>query len=105
MTTTSEVGYNAGQRTFGPAILLSKLARVLVRLDHVASVVVNANHSMVRAAARYRVANRGADSLREHLSKVHFLRDKMEDSSWKFFRNKLRTLTGAERRLFERRAD
>jgi hypothetical protein len=77
MTTTSEVGYNAGQRTFRPAtriavfsvalrkhnglVLLSKLARVIVRLDHVGSVIVNANHSIMRAAAQYRVVNRGAD--------------------------------------------
>src|SRR2546430_15994427 len=29
-------------------------------------------------------------SLREHISCVHFLRDKMEDSRLKFFRNRLR---------------
>jgi hypothetical protein len=34
-----------------------------------------------------------------------FLRDKTDDFELKFFRNKLRALTGAERRLFERRAD
>jgi predicted secreted protein len=58
----------------------------------------------MRAAAQYRVVT-AVIALREHISEVHFLRDKMEDSSLKFFRNKLRTLTGAERRLFERRAD
>jgi hypothetical protein len=78
MTTTSEVGHNAGQRTSRPAtriavfllpcesinrlVLLSKLARVIARLDHVPSVVVNANHSiMMRAASQHRVTNRAVD--------------------------------------------
>jgi hypothetical protein len=32
--------------------LLFELARVLVRVDHVARVIVNANHSIVRAAVK-----------------------------------------------------
>ena len=34
-----------------------EIARVLVRLDHVASVIINADHSIMRAAAVHRVAD------------------------------------------------
>jgi hypothetical protein len=36
---------------------LSELARVLVRLDHVASRIVNANHCIMRSAVELRVAD------------------------------------------------
>ena len=38
---------------------LLKIARVLVRLDHVANVIVNANHRLMRAAAVLRVSDGG----------------------------------------------
>jgi len=38
-----------------------EIARVLVRLNHVASIIVNANHSMMSAAAKFCVVNRVAD--------------------------------------------
>ncbi|SRR6266581_1081330 len=40
---------------------LFEIARVLVRLDHVAWFIVNANHGIVRAAAKLSVINRIAD--------------------------------------------
>jgi hypothetical protein len=40
---------------------LSELALVLVRLDHVASIIVNANDCIVRAAVKLRVADCIAD--------------------------------------------
>ncbi len=43
---------------------LFELGRVLVRLDHVASFIVNANHSAMRAAEELCVADRVVDSVR-----------------------------------------
>ena len=42
---------------------LTKIARVLVRFDHVASFIENANHYVVGAAAVHRVADRVADRI------------------------------------------
>ena len=42
-------------------LALFELARVLVRLDHVARFSVNANHSMMSAVAKFCVVNRVAD--------------------------------------------
>jgi hypothetical protein len=39
------------------ALPLFEIARVLVRFDHVASVIVNANHGAMRAAAMLRIIN------------------------------------------------
>jgi hypothetical protein len=39
------------------ALRLAEIARVLVRLDHVARFLVNANHGIASAAAMLRVAN------------------------------------------------
>ena len=36
---------------------LFEIARVLVRFDHVASVIVNANHGIMRTAIKLRVSN------------------------------------------------
>src|SRR5438309_875243 len=43
---------------------LFEIARVLVRLDHVASFTVNANHSIMRAAEKLSVVDRVADCIR-----------------------------------------
>jgi hypothetical protein len=43
---------------------LFELALVLVRLDHVASRIINANHSIVRAAVMLRAADCIADRIR-----------------------------------------
>ena len=73
MTTTSEVGYNAGQRTFRPVtqiVVCSSALRKrnrLVLLSKLARVTVNANHSIMRAAAQYRVVT-AVIALREHIS-------------------------------------
>jgi hypothetical protein len=45
----------------GETSRLFELARVLVRLDHVASFIVNADHGIVRAAVEFRVADCIAD--------------------------------------------
>ena len=37
------------------ALPLPEIARVLVRFNHVASLIVNANHSIMRPAAKLRV--------------------------------------------------
>ena len=42
-----------------------EIVRVLVRFDHVASVIVNANHSVVRSAAKLRVADCITDRVRK----------------------------------------
>jgi hypothetical protein len=42
----------------------SKVARVLVRLNHVASIIVNANHRIVRAAAMFGVTDCVRDCIR-----------------------------------------
>jgi hypothetical protein len=43
---------------------LAKIARVLVRLDHVARFIVNANHSIIRPAEKLRVADCVTDRIR-----------------------------------------
>src|SRR5437773_6271801 len=43
---------------------LLEIARVLVCLDHVAGGIVNANHGIVRAAAKHRVADCVTDRIR-----------------------------------------
>jgi hypothetical protein len=42
---------------------LFEIARVLVRFNHVARVIVSANHSAMRAAAKLRVVNDVADGV------------------------------------------
>ena len=44
-----------------PRLPLFEIARVFVRYYHVASFIVNANHSIMRAAAKLRVVNCVAD--------------------------------------------
>jgi len=44
-------------------LALFELARVLVRFDHVASFIVNVDHSVMRAAEKLCVVNRVADSV------------------------------------------
>ena len=41
--------------------MFGEIARMLVRLDHVARFIVNANHGVVRPAAKLRVADCIAD--------------------------------------------
>jgi hypothetical protein len=43
--------------------LLFELARVLVRFDQVARFIVNANHGIVRAAEKLRVADSKLDGM------------------------------------------
>ena len=43
---------------------LFEIARVLVCVDHVASFIINANHTVMGAAEKFRVANRIADCIR-----------------------------------------
>jgi hypothetical protein len=43
---------------------LFELARVLVRLDHIASVIVNANHSIMRTGSKLGVTDCIADCVR-----------------------------------------
>ena len=42
---------------------LFELARVLVRLDHVANVIIHANHGMMRSAVMLRVSDCITDSV------------------------------------------
>src|SRR5712692_5517075 len=51
----------------GQKLPLFEIARVLVRLDHVARVIVNANHSIMRAAVKLCVADCITDCVRQGL--------------------------------------
>ena len=44
---------------------LFELACLLVCPDHIASLIINANHSVLRAAAKLRVFDRVADCIRD----------------------------------------
>jgi len=48
---------------------LPEIARVLVRLDHVASFIVNANHGFVRPAVMQRIPNYVVDRVRSAIPK------------------------------------
>src|SRR5439155_18000072 len=41
-----------------------KIARLLVRFDHVAGLIINADHSVVRPAEKFCITNRVADCVR-----------------------------------------
>jgi hypothetical protein len=54
----------AEQAQIDRGLPLFELARVLVRLDHIASVIVNANHGIVWAAVEFRVVDCVPDCIR-----------------------------------------
>jgi len=51
-------------------LALFEIALVLVRFDHVANIIVNANQSVMRATIMHRVADRVASRVRSTITKL-----------------------------------
>jgi hypothetical protein len=89
MLAPDKLNPRSGRRNWRSSLPLFELARVLLHLGHVASLIVNANH------ARGRILH-----IIQALVNV-FCVDRVEILGLKFFGERLRVLSGTERRLLK----